>query len=118
MSKDAASESQLATLHKKLAEVMRRTLDNYDRIEPIMDEIEEAIAADEDMTPKDIANLVARLPIVNPALLQVITKFLKDNDITCPADEDENMGSLEKRLAMKSRKTVGNITHINPDEDE
>jgi hypothetical protein len=50
---------------------------------------------------------------VNPALLQAVSKFLKDNDITCPQDESEDLNSLATRL--KNKRSVGNVTHIDED---
>ena len=39
----------------------------------------------------------------SPALLAVAAKFLKDNQITCDAKLDSNMGKLEDALANKQK---------------
>lgn len=54
----------------------------------------------------------------NPALLGVITKFLKDNEITAVIDESEEMTDLAKKLAeKKQRKAVGNVIPMAMDDD-
>jgi len=48
---------------------------------------------------------------LSPALLGVMAKFLKDNEITCQVgDEGSDIAKLRDQL--NGRRTVGNVTHI------
>jgi hypothetical protein len=38
-----------------------------------------------------------------PALLATAARFLKDNDITCDVEQDENMSGLKDLLSNKQR---------------
>ena len=40
-----------------------------------------------------------------PALLATAARFLKDNDITCDVEQDDNMGSLREALGRKQKKS-------------
>ncbi len=118
MANGTASEDTLALLHKKLAEVMMDSLNSFERIEAITDELEQVLATGTDVNRDEVVRLILKLPTVSPALLAVIAKFLKDNNVTCNADESDEMQSLEKRLANKKRRSVGNITHLETNSEE
>ena len=98
----AATDEELGNTHSKLSKVMNNALDRMeDRAsqKPIAIEDEEGNVLD-----------VKHPEEVNPAMLAVITKFLKDNEVTCARGEDE--GHDELRDKMRKRKKVGNVTHI------
>ena len=51
-----------------------------------------------------------------PALLTVVGRFLKDNEITVESDDDETQGELKQQLAArKKRSRLTNITPIDED---
>ncbi len=102
MTKAASPEKQLALLHKKLAATMIAALDSSDKAIYLLGEYPEL--------PKEVQTFLRDACDVNPALLQAVSKFLKDNDITCPQDESTEVDALANRL--KNKRTVGNITHI------
>ena len=102
MTKSASTEKQLALLHKKLSATMLAALDSSDRALVLLSEHPDL--------PEEVKDFLEEQCDVNPALLQAVSKFLKDNDITCPQDESTEVDALATRLQKK--RTVGNITHI------
>jgi len=105
MSKGASPEKQLALLHKKLAATMIAALDSSDKAIYLLGKFKDL--------PHEIEKFLKDACDVNPALLQAVSKFLKDNDITCPQDESTEVDALATRLQKK--RTVGNVTHIDED---
>ena len=106
MTKAASPEKQLALLHKKLAATMIAALDSSDKAIALLGEYPDL--------PEDVKDFLEASCDVNPALLQAVSKFLKDNDITCPQDESQEVDALAQRL--KNKRTVGNITHLDNEE--
>lgn len=88
MTKRAAKEEVLGELHAKVAEVMTNALNRAD-------------TAAEGATEDGIAIEV------NPALLGAVTKFLKDNEITCDTGAVEELSSTERRLRDKRNRRMG-----------
>ncbi|QPC44926.1 hypothetical protein HW532_20835 [Kaustia mangrovi] len=100
MAKGPAKEGTLGDLHNRVAEVMIGALDQ------IKAQQEASDPGNEDMPP----------PEPNSALLSVMVRFLNDNKITCAPENGNQMSELEKKLAEKKRKRVGNVVHLH-DED-
>lgn len=100
MSKNAASEDTLGTLHQKVAKAMIRAIDYVEKGQDAYDEMGE---------PADLVR-----PELSPAMLSAMTKFLADNSITANPAEETQTSELEKRLAAK-RKRVGNVIPIRDD---
>ncbi len=100
MSKNAASEEVLGSLHQKVANAMIRAIDYVERGQDTYDEMGE---------PTDLVR-----PELSPAMLSAMTKFLSDNSITANPAEDEKTSSLAQRLANK-RLRVGNVVPIRDD---
>lgn len=68
--------------------------------------------------PEEVAEYLAEQSDASPALLTVITKFLKDNDITAVVEESKELSDLDKRLSEKrQRRTVGNVIPITDPEE-
>lgn len=103
MSKNAADEEVLGSLHKRVAEVMIRALDVVETAQEIYINAE----------PEQKAEMT--VPEVSASLLSAMTKFLADNKITCNPVEDKTQGELAKKLAAR-RKSVGNILPFSPDD--
>lgn len=89
-----ASNEAMADLHGKVAKVMTKVLDAY---------MEDPVAS-EDMVAIEIS----------PAFMSVVTKFLKDNNVTVAVEDSQEMQSLEKQLKeneeKRARRRVGNVT--------
>lgn len=89
MTKKAATEAALGELHAKVAKVMADALTVYD-------------IAQERYNAADSEDIEA--PVLNPALLSVMTKFLSDNKITCVPEESAGMSELEEKLKRRREK--------------
>ena len=92
MTKKAATEAALGDLHAKVAKVMADALTVFDKAQEVYLEAEK----------DELSELTA--PILNPALLSVMTKFLSDNKITCVPEESEGMSELEEKLRRRREK--------------
>lgn len=105
MTKNAATSAVLGDLHKKVATIMIKTLDNF--------EVQAELAQAAMQAAKDDPDAILDIPEVHEpsaALLGAITKFLKDNDVTCNDETDETRSKLEERLAAK--RAARNGQHI------
>lgn len=105
-----ATETELSTLHRKVAESMISALDQSDRATRLLLKY---VGGDEMVLPDDILRFLEEVKEVNPSLLTSATKFLKDNNISCDMGEDENLSELENRLKEKRR---GNVAQISFDD--
>ncbi len=85
-----ASESKLAVLHSAVATVLT---------EQVLHEEEETIFDGEGET----IGTGVMVKTATPALLATAARFLKDNDITCDIEQDENLSGLKEVLASKQR---------------
>lgn len=101
----AAKEDVLGTLHEKVAQVMTQALDVNDKAQQLYLDGPDTTEDGTDVLPP---------PEINPALLGAITKFLKDNNVTCAPADSEALKGLEYRLNAKkqSKRKVGNVTHL------
>jgi len=108
----AASEKELSVLHKKVAQMLLHKLDGADQATYLL-----SVERDEPL-PEDVIEYLEKQMDASPALLTVITKFLKDNDITAVVEESKELTDLDKRLQSKqNRRAVGNVLPLK-DEDE
>lgn len=114
MTKKAATESTLGALHSKVAKIMTGALEVYDTEQELYLKSASMVIdnADDPELVSQLAGLIAPQP--NASLLSVITKFLSDNQITCVAEESEEMSDLQKALdeRKKTRRQVGNVVHM------
>lgn len=90
MTKKSAPEDKLGELHAKVADVMLKALDAIELAN------EKAPATDDEGNP-----LLPMEP--SAALLGAITKFLKDNSITCNTEDSQSLSGLQQRLKDKPR---------------
>lgn len=88
----AANEKVLGDLHEKVALVLAEALEGQ-TIPGDPDDVDEATGE-----PR-----VHRIP-PSAALIQVATKFLKDNDITCSPSEDNALGELKRKMEERAAK--------------
>lgn len=107
MAKGSAPEAALGSLHAKIASVMSKVLDNYDRAQDAFAQLMEA-GVD--------AETILEFPEVSPAMLAVITKFLADNKITAAPEDNQETSDLEKRLqdrqARRNARNSGNVIQL------
>lgn len=99
-----ATDKILGELHGRLAKSMLTALTTSDDAEFLLAEYGEEL-------PEAVYQFLSKLSGTNPALLTAVSKFLKDNDITCVIEDSQEMSELEQRLVNK-RKRVGNIVPI------
>ncbi len=85
-----ASESKLAQLHNAVATVLT---------EQVLHEEEETTFDGEGET----VGTGVMVKTATPALLATAARFLKDNDITCDVEQDENMSGLRDALGRKQK---------------
>lgn len=84
-----ASEDKLSILHGDVAEVLSTQI-MYKEKETLFDIDGEEIDGEEKFS-------------ASPALIATAIKFLKDNDITCDVEQEENLNKLKEVLANKQR---------------
>lgn len=104
-----ATEDQLAVLHGKVAETMTAALDQSDKANALLIKYSGHKFEEGESLPTDIMKFLEDTREVNPSLLTSATKFLKDNNISCDAADDEKLSELEERLKKKRK---GNVTDI------
>ena len=80
----------LAALHEAVATVL---------VEQVLHEEEETIFDGEG----EAVATGLMVKTATPALLATAARFLKDNDITCDVDNDENLTGLKDLLSNKQR---------------
>lgn len=98
MSKGAAKENKLASLHDVLATVLIKQLSE--------------VSVEEDEAGEQVQFFTA-----TPALLTACMKFLKDNDITCVPDETSSVQTLKDQLAER-KQGHGKVIALNPKGDD
>lgn len=98
---DRATDVLLGELHGRLAKAMLAGLRKSDRAEVLLAKYQEEL-------PEDVVEFLEDLMEVNPALLTAVTKFLKDNAITCAVEDNEELTELERQLAER-KKSIKNI---------
>lgn len=98
-----ATDKLLGDLHGQLAKSMIANLNASNGAEALLEE--------HDDLPDDVVEFLKKVSCTNPAFFTAVSKFLKDNDITCLVEESDDMTELEERLKNK-RKRVGNVIPI------
>lgn len=93
-----ATEKELANLHKKVAAVLTESLSSTDEATYLVETYPEL--------PQEVYDFLVKLTIPSAAVLQIATKFLKDNNISCDADTDHGINELKDSLAHKRRLSV------------
>ena len=106
MAKGAATEETLGKLHDKLATVMSRVIDGYIK----------RLDAIENITPEQLeddvlAALFDENAMPNPAMLTVVSNFLKNNDIRFSTEQVSRLATLNNELEER-RKARGSIASL------
>jgi len=87
-----ATETKLSVLHGAVADVLTAQL-QHTQAETIFDEEGNCKETGE------------KIHTALPATIAAAVKFLKDNQITCDIETDENMNNLRETLANKQRRS-------------
>lgn len=106
-----ATENELGELHSRLARAMKQALEASDEAVRLLENI------DPEEVPAEVLVFIKKHAAANPSLLTAIAKFLKDNDITCAPSDSEELSELEETLSKKRRRSVGNVVHIEDDNE-
>ena len=77
----AGNKDKLGRLHEKLTDVLLEIVEEGDREE------------------------------LSPAMLKVVSGFLKDNDVTCNIEDDDKTNTLRERLREKARRKLEDLPH-------
>ena len=85
-----ANETKLGALHGAVAQVLTAQISHT----------EEEMILNMDGEEESTGEVVYTAP---PATIAAAIKFLKDNQITCDIEVDENMNNLRESLAKKQR---------------
>lgn len=85
-----ANENKLGDLHGAVAQVLTAQVSHQ----------QEEMDFDADGNEVSTGNMVYT---AQPATIAAAIKFLKDNQITCDVEVDENMNNLRESLAKKQR---------------
>lgn len=95
-----ASEKVLAQLHSQLAATMTKSLQQNEWAQNLLDEYAEEL-------PRAVVKFLEAASASNPALMAAVSKFLKDNEITCQPDDSEELSELAQTLKNKPRRVSG-----------
>ena len=94
----AASDKALAGLHNQLARSMTQSLLSNEVAAALLLEFKDA------ELPHKVIKFIENSAVANPALMSAISKFLKDNEITCQVEESEELSALAKNLRSKPKR--------------
>lgn len=113
MADKPATVEALGDLHYRVARVMVNVLETYEKGQEVyLKKADQIMVADEeDLIPLDIPEP----PVISPAMLGAITKFLSDNSITAAPGENKDLDELAQTLAGRQggrRRAVGNVVHL------
>lgn len=96
MSTSSAPVSKLNALHDKLTEMFTKILDRY------LDQ-KELLDLHSDPAGEAVDNILSEITEPSPAMMAVIAKFLKDNDVTATAEQTDELSGLQKSLAERRK---------------
>jgi len=105
----SATEKELSALHNKVAKALSDKLESADTAGALLEEFRDEL-------PEEVIKYLAAQSDASPALLTVITRFLKDNSITAVIEENEELTALDKQLAEKRKRRVGRLELVDTDE--
>lgn len=105
----AASQSHMNAMHSRVAEVFKRVLDTYHKRMDVVEQFDR-----DDLEDEVLRELFADAIIPSPAMLAVITKFLKDNEVLFEKDiineVSETRRSLDER--RKERPNLASLSLV------
>ena len=106
MAKGAATQSALGALHKKLAVVFERVLEKYIKRMEALETIDAS-----DMEDEMLKELFEEGNEPNPAMLNAIAAFLKQNEIRFDDETVDRVSALQQSLNERREKR-GNVVTL------
>lgn len=115
MAKGAANEKALGALHSKLADVFAKVLERYIKRMDALDSINS-----EDLEDEMLKELFEEGADPNPAMLNAVTAFLKQNEIRFDDEKVDQISALQQSLdeRKKKRSNVVTLTQLKAVGDE
>jgi hypothetical protein len=118
----AATDKELSLLHKRVAEMMLRALDQQDGAYVLYTSLcaldrEDTDAVNQLLDTLEIFMEKASEP--NPALFQAVSKFLRDNKISAEVENNGELSEIERILQKKNERKqirIGNVVALHDDE--
>lgn len=114
-----ATDDTLAVLHGKVAEAMLSAITQsskavnllvlYPRAKAEINEEDQVCLAE---FMQQVRHFLDECTIVEPSMLQAITKFLKDNNITSDPSTDQGLKELREQLDEKTKSKRGRVGDI------
>jgi hypothetical protein len=105
MAKGAATEQRLGALHLKIADVFEKVLITYSKRLDALDNIDP-----EDIADDMLKELFADDVMPNPAMLNAITSFLKNNEIRFDDGQIDKISALQEGLEQRRAKRANVAT--------
>jgi hypothetical protein len=106
MAKGAANEKALGQLHSKLAGVFQKVLETYEKRMDALDQIDM-----EDVEDEMLKELFAEDAMPNPAMLNAVSAFLKQNEIRFDDEQVDKISALQQSLNDR-KKIRGNVVEL------
>jgi hypothetical protein len=106
MAKGAATEVKLGALHAKIAAVFEKVLLRYEQRLDALD----AVNLD-DVEDEILKEIFDEGAMPNPAMMNAITAFLKNNEIRFDDEQVDKISALQKGLEDR-RKKRANVTEL------
>ena len=109
MAKGAANEKALGALHSKLADVFAKILEKYIKRMDALDSINAA-----DIEDEMLKELFEEGSDPNPAMLNAVAAFLKQNEIRFDDEKLDQISALQQSLdeRKKNRSNVVTLTQL------
>lgn len=99
-----ATEDKLGALHGSVADALLTSITQSSKATALLLKHEEL--------PDEVRRFLEDCSEVHPSLLTVATKFLKDNNISCDASEDDSLSELEAELKKnRKRSKVSDVSY-------
>ena len=106
MAKGAATESSLGKLHSKLADVFAKVLERYIERMDALDTVDMTDVEDE-----MLKELFEEGAMPNPAMLNAVAAFLKQNEIRFDDEKVDKISALQESLNERKAKR-GNVVTL------
>lgn len=116
----AATDKELSLLHKRVAEMMLKALEQQDGAYMLYTSIvgldRDDIEAVNDLLDH-LEKFMEKAAEPNPALFQAVSKFLRDNKITAEVENNGELSEIERILQKKKNKArIGNVISLHDEE--
>jgi hypothetical protein len=107
MAKGAANEKALGVLHSKLAGVFTRVLETYQKRLDALEQIDL-----EDIADDMLQELFKDDAMPNPAMLNAVGAFLKQNEIRFDDEQVDKISALQHSLNDRRKNRASNVVEL------